>query len=303
MDLKDLQAFTHVADLRGFRRAAEFLGIEQSAISRRVRRLEDQVGVSLFERGRGRVNLTCAGERLRNDLWRVFADLEIAIAQARAAGEGRTGIVRLGVGASLFGGHLRRLLTIWRMDHPDVALEIIEASPATHVAYVANQHIDVAIVAGSDWTGGCEVEVLWKEQVCVVLPSGRVSEFTTPVPIADLARHAIIVSRHGFGPQIRDWVLRRFSNLSSSPKVEFVDASRGVLFSMVGLGLGLTFATSAEAEVEYPNVAFLPVEGECLPYSALWLAENDNPALRRFLSLARLQLKNGSAAPSRTPDL
>ncbi|MFC5422869.1 LysR family transcriptional regulator [Bosea eneae] len=302
MDLKDLRTFVAVSEAGGFRRAAEYLGIEQSALSRRVRNLEDELGVSLFERHRGGVRLTRAGDRFKQDVRAVLASLDVAVAHAASAGVGQNGKLRIGVGPTLFGGPMRNLMEAWREQHAGVHLLIAESSPHESLANVVGRALDLAIVAGADWNGGCEVEVLWRDQVNIVVPKKLAGQFAVPVPIRDLASRDYIVSRCGFGPQVRDWILRHLSNLAVSPRVEFFDVSRGVLFSMVGLGFGLTFATGAEAEVEYPNVAFLPVEGESIPYSALWLAENDNPALRRFLSLARMQLRNGAAAPSRMPD-
>lgn len=71
---------------------------------------------------------------------------------------------------------------------------------------------------------------------------------------------------------------------------------------MVGLGFGTTFASSAETAIRYPNVSFIPVTGEQLPFSFVWSAANDNPALRRFLSEARALSRRWPAEPSQTPD-
>ncbi len=293
-----MHSFVAVAEAHGFRRAADRLEIRQSALSRHVRSLEDELGVSLFERHNGGVRLTRAGERLHGDVRSILASLEVAITRAKGAGTGQNGRLRIGVGATLFGGQLQRLIKAWREQHPSVELSVVEASPQEHVASIGARDLDVAFVAGSEWAVSCELEELWQDQVNVVVPLSAVDEFASPVPVSALIDATFIVSRCGFGPQVGDWITRRLSTLSHSPRVEYVDASRSVLFSMVGLGLGLTFATSAEAEVTYPNIAFLPVEGESIPYSALWAAENDNPALRRLLSLARVHAraaKSGAA--------
>jgi DNA-binding transcriptional LysR family regulator len=287
LDLKDLEAFIAVAEAKGFRRAAERLNVEQSALSRRVRRIEDGLGVSLFERHGGGVRLTQAGQRWHEDVASILDSLKAAMSRARCAGTGQNGRLRLGVGATLFAGQLHGLIVEWRKQHPAVELAVIEASPQEHIAGIVDREIDVAVIAGSDWAPICELEELWQDQVNVVMPLSIVEQFACPVPVNALLDRAFIVSRCGFGPQVGEWIMRRLSGLSHSPSLNYVNASRSVLFSMVGLGLGLTFATAAEAEVRYPNLAFLPVENEAITYSALWAAGNDNPALRRFLSLAR----------------
>lgn len=73
--------------------------------------------------------------------------------------------------------------------------------------------------------------------------------------------------------------------------------------AMVGLGFGVTLVSGAEAGVAYPHVAFVPLAGEVLPFSAVWSPDNDNPALRRLLSEARVQAKAmRPALPSRKVD-
>ena len=76
--------------------------------------------------------------------------------------------------------------------------------------------------------------------------------------------------------------------------------------ALVGLGFGVSLVADHWRGVSYPNVTFVPVghEDETVPFSITWRPENDNPALRRFLSLARIEARRSGAlsAPSQTPD-
>ena len=69
---------------------------------------------------------------------------------------------------------------------------------------------------------------------------------------------------------------------------------------LVALGFGISIASEAATATRYPEVVFRPLATaeDMLPYSAVWLPGNDNPALRRFLSLAR-SLASGSAGAGR----
>ena len=58
--------------------------------------------------------------------------------------------------------------------------------------------------------------------------------------------------------------------------------------ALIGLGLGVSLVSGAEAAVSYPGVVFRPLADDLLPYSVVWSEHNDNPMLRRFMSLARL---------------
>ncbi len=288
MELKDLRYFSAVVQSGGFRRAADYLEVQQSVLSRRIRSLEDGIGVSLLERHWGGVRLTNAGRVFARDIELLLEALEVTIAHAMRAGEGANGFLKIGLGASLFGGPFRDLLLAWREREPAVELTFVEASPRELLRELQERTLDVAVVAGTEWARGCETEVIFREQVYAVLPRNAAADLPSPLEPDAIGDWPFKVCRSGFGPQIRDWIFRRISNLSQSPKVELVDVSRGVLMSMVSLGLGVTFATHAETNAIYPDIVYLPVRDETIDYSALWLSRNDNPALRRFLSLARI---------------
>src|SRR5690606_27800089 len=91
-----------------------------------------------------------------------------------------------------------------------------------------------------------------------------------------------------FGVEIRDFLIKNLSDLGVSPSVQIFDVGTEMLFTMVGLGLGLSTANTVETGTTYANVTFVPIRDFRLPYNAIWAPANDNPALRRFLSEARV---------------
>ena len=90
-----------VAEARGFRRAAARLGVEPSAVSRRVRAVEDRIGASLFERGRIGVRPTSAGEQFFADVRQLLVRFDLAVERVQTAGRADNGCVRIGVFGTL----------------------------------------------------------------------------------------------------------------------------------------------------------------------------------------------------------
>lgn len=300
--LADLRAFLDVADASGFRRASRGLGSRQSALSRRVRALEEALGASLFERTRDGVRLTYAGNRFLREVRVILSRLESAVRTTRAAGAATEGCIRIGTVASVSGGYLNQLLREWRAARPGVALEIEAALPEENIARIVAKLIDVAIVTGSRFSRDYDSERLWCEDVFAALPDQHSLARYDRIQLSALASERFLVTRHPPGPEIHDWIINRLSELGSRPLIQEQAVGRDTLLSLVGLGFGVTLASSAETMISYPNVSFVRLTGECLPFSFVWLATNDNPALRRFLSDARLLSGRWSAAPSRTPD-
>ncbi|MBO0734118.1 MAG: LysR family transcriptional regulator [Methylocapsa sp.] len=97
MDLKQLRYVVTAAEAGNFARAAEALWLNTSTISRRVARLEEELGLTLFERGHAGVRLTPSGRAVIVYVKRVLAELEMVKCAGLQSGTGRVGEIRLGV--------------------------------------------------------------------------------------------------------------------------------------------------------------------------------------------------------------
>lgn len=223
----------------------------------------------------------------------------------------------VGVVSSIAGGTACQLLHMFLSEHVDVDLQIVEGSPRDHVAAVRALRMDLTFVVGMPPAPGCDVELLWSEPIFVALPANHLLASLKVVRWQQIADERFIVSKIDLGPEIHDFVVRDLSALGRHPVVESRPVRREGLMAMVGLGRGISLVGAAEAAVTYPGVVFRVLADEELPFSAVWSAQNDNPVLRRFLSLARNQLrgrvrrKTGGPSddgtltndePSRTPD-
>ena len=100
MELRHLEAFVAVADELHFSRAADRLHMAQSPLSQRIRTLEAELGVRLFERTNRRVRLTPAGERILREARTTVRAAEATQRAAQRVRDGETGVLRLGFVAS-----------------------------------------------------------------------------------------------------------------------------------------------------------------------------------------------------------
>lgn len=156
-----------------------------------------------------------------------------------------------------------------------------------HFMSLAGRTRDIAFVPGVPDPNGCEIEPLWNEPIFAVLPSNDPRAKARSLPLASLSDDAFIVSSDPSGPELHDFIIRRLSDRTFHPSISKHNVGREALTTMVGLGFGVTLVCASDLPADYRNVTFVEIEGETVPFSAVWLAKNDNPALRRFLSLAR----------------
>ena len=94
-----------------------------------------------------------------------------------------------------------------------------------------------------------------------------------------------------------DAAVRSLADLGHRPYVTRHRLSREGIMSLVSLGLGASLVADHWRGVQYPSVTFVPVgdENERVPFSLVWRPDNDNPALRRFVSLARVHARKAAA--------
>ena len=264
--------------------------------------LEDELGVSLFERHRGGVRLTGAGRRFLADTRVALSHIDAAVRTASSAGHAGEGMVKIGVVSSISSSYPNRLIRSFMAAHPGVALDIVEASPGEHVAAILQRELDIAFVTGTPHPPGCDSQVLWTEPVLIAFPDGDPRVQNAIVELPNLADDHFIVSRSAPGPQVHDFLVQRLSSLGFRAHINHHRVGREALMSMVGLGFGLTVICGSEAGVMYPGVTFVPLAGETQAFSGIWSPDNDNPPLRRFLSAARAQSRKeatSGAAPWR----
>lgn len=275
------------AEKRSFRQAAIELGLWESTISRGIRDLEDEIGVALFIRHPGGVILTNAGSKFLNHARMAIGRIEYALKDAGAAGRGEVGMVRIGIFSSLASGFLADLLQAYQAENPFVHLEFAEGGPAEHAAAVQHHRMDVAFLTGEPAAYGCEVVRLWEERVFGVFPQNHGLAGREEIGWGDLRDEHFIVSETNPGPEIHDYLVKHLAELGHHPRVERCGVGRDNLMKLVALGRGLTLTSEATTGAAFPGVVYLPIEGELLPFSAVWSLRNDNPAFRRLLSMAR----------------
>lgn len=317
IELRHLRYFVAAAEHGSFRKAGAAIGIQESSISRRIRDLENRLGAALFHRHSGGVCLTFAGKRFLRRAYLIVRAVGAGAEDVAAIGRSEHGRVRIGIYSSIASGFLAELLRAYGQRHNKVHIDLIEGNPAEHVAAIRQLKLDIAFVTGtSRWTD-CDTAHLWSERVFVVLPEDHALVTREVLQWQDLKEQAFIVSDTAPGQEIYDYLVLRLADLGRHPNIRVQYVGRDNLLPLVAIGRGITVTSEAMTAAQFPRISYRPIAGEVLPFSALWSPKNDNPAFRRFLSLARAivaspksdsikpssQMTGGSGEPSQKHDL
>lgn len=317
IELHHLRYFIAAAEHGSFRKASVAIGIQESAISRRIRDLEDILGASLFQRHSGGVILTFAGQRFLRRARVALRQIHDGAMDVAAIGRSEKGRIRVGIFSSLASGFLADLLRRYDRDHAGVRIDLIDGNPSEHIAALRHLQLDVAFITGTSEWPGCQTEHLWSERVFAVLPADHPLTAKRTLDWPDLSHETFIVSDAAPGQEIRDYLVQRLARLGHHPDIHLQFVGRDNMLSLVAVGRGLTLTSEATTVARFPGIVYRPLMDEILPFSAVWSPANDNPACRRLLSLARsmartrhqpeVRLKASrlarSASPSQRPDL
>ena len=171
MDLDQLRQLMKVAEIRNFTRAAAAIGLSQSALSRSIARLEEELGQPLFTRESRLVTLTEAGIRLLAKARQILSLVEEA--KAEIGDDGETGLVRVGSIPTIAPYFLPGLLRSFSDRYPRSRVMVQEDTTDNLLKKVADGTVDIAIVARPLTAKYLEVEDLFEEELLVVLPANH----------------------------------------------------------------------------------------------------------------------------------
>lgn len=288
-DLQTLRYAVTVAEHLSFRRAAEALKIHQPAVSRRIRRLEETIGVSLFERHSGGLQLTSSGRHFIRDIRNVLWMLDRAVDQADRESRVDAGGLVLGFLPTLVSGHLHETLKAFRLSSPNVTMEFMEGSSANQLEWLRSRRIDVGLLSGRYEASDLKHMPLWEERLFVALPKGHRLTAITVLQWEDLRREQLLIRAFESGSVDYGQFAARIFAKGQRPSVSQHLTARDNLLGLVGAGFGITLVPESEIGVASPDIVFRPIADSdaLLSISTAWRPANDNPALRRFVSLLR----------------
>lgn len=153
VDILGLQAFLSIAERGSFHAAASHLNLSQTALSHRIRKLEETLGAQLLQRTTRQVTLTPAGSALLPKARRIFEDIGEAIGEVRAAASEKHERIILGCLPTVAVHILPDVLARFSREWPEVAVKVLDSS-ATEIAdrvQAGDAAFGVTIVAANRW--------------------------------------------------------------------------------------------------------------------------------------------------------
>jgi len=257
MTLNELKFVVAVAQERNFRRAAEKCFVTQPALSLGIKKLEDELGVAIFERSRSEVTPTEIGEQIIEQANVVLEESTRLKELAKLGTNPLQGLFKLGMIHSVGPYLLPEIIPILRVNVPEMPLEVEENLTANLEVQLKNGVIDAAIIALPFDIPGIEVQTLYDEDFSVVIPANHHWAKRKQIKASELSEEKVLLlnSGHCFSNQ----VTQACPELSRKGEV-LQGNSLETIRNMVASNLGITVlpATATVARYENPLLKVIP---------------------------------------------
>jgi len=249
--LTELRYIVGVARERHFGRAAEACFVSQPTLSVAVKKLEDELGVALFERGPGEVSVTPAGQKIVEQAQRVLEEAARIRELAAAGRDPLAGPLRLGAIYTIGPYLLPKLIPILRRAAPAMQLLIQENFTHRLAEELKSGEVDVILIALPFGQPGVTTRAVYDEPFLVAVPKGHPWENRKRVSSDELTRESLLLL--GEGHCFRDQVLEICHTVRSRDRSALAKTVEGgsleTIRQMVAGGVGVTVlpATSTAA--------------------------------------------------------
>lgn len=264
MDLYHLRTFYQVARLQSFTRAAEELALSQSAVSRHIEALEQQVGMELFARGgRGGATLTEAGSRLLDYAERLLhlsAEATRALAELRDLESGR-----LSIGASTTAGHylLGPVLAAYHDRYPGIDLQLQVRDSQSVLRLVEEGRVDLGLLPHQPTPPGVATEACLADELLLVAAPDHPLARQPRVEPADLARHRLYLREPGSHTRRTAEEFLAARGVTRGERREL--GSTEAIKQAVAAGAGVAFCSRYAVALEVKQGLLRPLSGPGLP--------------------------------------
>jgi len=287
MELRQLQQFVVLAETLNFRQAAEQLHISQPPLSVSIRKLEEDLGVALFERSTRQVNLTEAGRAVLPEFRKALFHIQQARRHAVEADSGSRGELSIGSVGSATISLIPRIAPRFRQRYPGIALRLVEQPSSKVLDMVERGDLDLGLVR---YPFVCapklQMVALEWDRLVVALPSNSplIGDQQTSIDLDQLADQPVIAYAPTEG--LHHVVLQLCQKAGFIPRLEHSTSQIQAAISMVAGGLGITLLPAMHARNKVKGVRFLelssPFQERMTGLALVYDPDNESSLARQF---------------------
>jgi DNA-binding transcriptional LysR family regulator len=291
MNITEVRSFLILAGQLHFGRAARLLHLSQPALTKQIRRLEEELGGPLLVRGARSAQLSFLGRSFLEGARVLVQDWDNLVAYSRRISRGESGRLRLGFGFHTF-EVVPRAIVLLREKHPDVEISLKDMSTVEQIDGLLGQKIDLGFIRATN-VGKLTTTPLMKDRMMLVTSFAQ--RFPASLALAQLKdqpfvlissqrsstfnRHALeLCARHGFRPRV----------VQEVPEITTV-------LALVRAGLGVSMIPESFPHNRFEGIRSHRITDRAAEWTvaAAWRKDDSNPLIPQFLRLLKPSVRGG----------
>lgn len=294
---RQLRYFVEIAECGSFSMAAQRLFVAQSALSRQIKALENQLQTPLFERTSRLPRLTAAGEAFLPKARNLLNELQKASELATQVGHGQLGTLRLSHSSTVpMSGRLLRGISLYLEQYPGASMDITQLSSEAQLEELAQGRLDIGLLRLPVLRQHEAVQIspLFSEPLLLAVPPQHPLALDPPkrgVDLADLKHQAFISIPHpqrgGLSYLSAELCMRQ----GFFPKAARVVSRKTTQLQLIQAGFGIALLPESMRDIAPANVHFLPLaDADCESTVALAYRHDPTPLVAHFVEHFRRSL-------------
>ena len=293
MDVRQLEYFVEVARQRSFRKAADALFVSQPAISKTIKELEGELGVTLLYRNTKSVELTDNGQAILEQAQQIISSFQNIRAQLEEVSKLRTGKINIGLPPITGVTAMAYVLGAFKTEFPNIEIILHEFGSKKIEQLIQEGMLDAGIICMSEKTDQIyDIIRLVKDPLQIIVHNKHWLARKEVVSYSDIGHEHLVLYNNDFG--LHDMIMERFQHEGVNPHVIFKTSQRELMTQTVAAGLGVAMLPSKIcASLDSDNITSIPIANPQL-YLQLALARKKDRymshALRELLSYAKEHL-------------
>ena len=284
MNLRDLNYLVALADHKHFGRAAAASFVSQPTLSTQIKKLEDELGVTLIERAPRRVMLTAVGHEIADRARRIVAEVEQLKETARRTLDPEAGSMRLGLFPTLAPYLLPHVVPTIRKRFPRLELLLVEEKTDALLKLLRDGRLDAALLALPVQDQQLHVEPLFEEPFLLAVPQSHRLAKRKQLRLDEIANESLLLLEDGHC--MRDQALDVCHLSGAAEKAGFRATSLETLRQMVAANVGMTLLPALSVQPPVPvqdAIHLIPFAGRA-PSRRIAMVWRHSSAMGAFLS-------------------
>ena len=291
MKLQQLRQFVAVAETLNFHRAAERLNIAQPPLSMAIKRLEDNLGVKLFDRTSHKVSLTDAARAVLSSARNVVFHADQIRQVLEQVRTGEVGRIRIAFVPSSMMAFMPRTIARLRMSYPNIQLDLSENDTQSIVKLVDEGETDVGVVRfPAPQMPSITLVPIQSDAYVVALPEGHRLVKARTVRLLDLANDAFVLPSERGNPSMHFSVMATCLQAGFTPNVVQYGEQAQTILALVESGLGVALVPQIWDRVRLRGVVLKPLADQKANRTGLGIVYRTNTLdlpKRKFLEIAQ----------------